>query len=302
MVNNLKNKKYWKKRQTQFIKQLEKDEDKLLEFMRKEYINLYRSTEKELANYFQKYGKDDVIEYRVLLEKLSKEECELVYQNWDNFVKKYPDYAHLTPVRENIYKLDRLQGLQEDIKIGLYEVGIKSELRSLDFMKDKAEMGYKALDGKSSLAKKLLESTVNKSWCNGENFSARIWKNTERLTVLLQGAVRDAMIRGASFKETCKFVQRKMKTGYMETARLVYTENTFLANESSILAFESNGYHEYIYSSILDGRTSDICENLNGEKFKIEDRQAGLNFPPMHPNCRSSFEVVIDDDEEEAED
>ena len=33
----------------------------------------------------------------------------------DNFAEKYPQYANLMPVRESIYKLDRLQGLQYSV-------------------------------------------------------------------------------------------------------------------------------------------------------------------------------------------
>ena len=29
--------------------------------------------------------------------------------------------------------------------------------------------------------------------------------------------------------------------------------------------------------------------------FMFADRQAGVNFPPMHPMCRCTFEIVVDD-------
>ncbi len=37
-----------------------------------------------------------------------------------------------------------------------------------------------------------------------------------------------------------------------------------------------------------------ICEHLDGEKFLWKDRQPGVNFPPMHVNCRSSFDKVTE--------
>lgn len=39
-----------------------------------------------------------------------------------------------------------------------------------------------------------------------------------------------------------------------------------------------------------------MCKDLDGEIFKLKDREVGINFPPMHVNCRSSFSVVIPDD------
>ena len=42
----------------------------------------------------------------------------------------------------------------------------------------------------------------------------------------------------------------------------------------------------------------EICQNLDGEVFKVEERETGVNFPPMHPYCRSSFEIVVPEDYE----
>lgn len=45
---------------------------------------------------------------------------------------------------------------------------------------------------------------------------------------------------------------------------------------------------KYKYCAILDDRTSEICRNLNGKEFKVSEARVGINYPPMHPNCRSS--------------
>ena len=47
---------------------------------------------------------------------------------------------------------------------------------------------------------------------------------------------------------------------------------------------------------MLDSRTSKICNELDGKRFKVKDRQAGTNYPPMHPFCRSTTIAVIDVD------
>lgn len=50
---------------------------------------------------------------------------------------------------------------------------------------------------------------------------------------------------------------------------------------------------EYEYCAVLDDRTSKICRELNGQRFKISQAQTGVNFPPMHPNCRSFVVPII---------
>ena len=49
----------------------------------------------------------------------------------------------------------------------------------------------------------------------------------------------------------------------------------------------------------MDSRTRKICNELDGKKFKVKDRQAGTNYPPMHPFCRSTTIAVIDVDVED---
>lgn len=50
---------------------------------------------------------------------------------------------------------------------------------------------------------------------------------------------------------------------------------------------------EYEYCAILDDRTSKICKELNGKVFKVSQARQGVNFPPMHPNCRSFIIPII---------
>ncbi|MCT4599047.1 MAG: minor capsid protein [Vallitalea sp.] len=44
----------------------------------------------------------------------------------------------------------------------------------------------------------------------------------------------------------------------------------------------------YIYIATLDTKTSSVCHSLDGTRHAFKDRQAGTNFAPMHPNCRST--------------
>ena len=69
------------------------------------------------------YGKDNVIEYKTLLQTLTEAERNLLIQNMDGFALKYPQYAHLLPVRESIYKLNRLEALQQSIILQQLEIG-----------------------------------------------------------------------------------------------------------------------------------------------------------------------------------
>lgn len=65
-------------------------------------------------------------------------------------------------------------------------------------------------------------------------------------------------------------------------------------NESSIQGF-SEDFEQYKYFVVEDGHACPICTALNGKVFNIKDRVPGVNFPPMHPWCRCTFKIHVDD-------
>ena len=68
---------YWQKRQEQLDKALEKEETALKKRLLKVYENEAAKLDREIAAYYQKYGKNNVIEYAELFEKLSDEDIKL---------------------------------------------------------------------------------------------------------------------------------------------------------------------------------------------------------------------------------
>ena len=287
--------KYWSERQAKLNAQLEKDETKLNAKLEKEYSSIEAELEKEIGAYYSKYGKDNVIEYRKLLLELPEADKELLYKKMDAFAEKYPEYAHLMPVRESIYKLNRLEGLEHDIYINQCKVGAITEKELKNHLEKLALKSYLAAGGRNLLNVYAIEKLVNKKWLDGGNFSTRIWGNVDLVANHLQNEFRNSIIRGDAYERNIEAMMRKFRVNRSNARRLIYTEGTFVMNEASMTAFEGD-YERYKYAALMDSKTSSICRHLNGKVFKIKDREAGINFPPMHPNCRSSYTIVIDED------
>ena len=81
---------YSSKRQKELWDNLEKDEAKLIEKLTQFYREESHKLGKEIAEYFARYGKDNVIEYRSLLTRLSSVDRKLLYERFDDFIEKYP--------------------------------------------------------------------------------------------------------------------------------------------------------------------------------------------------------------------
>lgn len=296
---------YSSKRQKELWDNLEKDEAKLIEKLTQFYKEESHKLGKEIAEYFARYGKDNVIEYRSLLARLSSVDRKLLYERFDDFIEKYPQYKHLTDVRKSIYKLTRLEGLNESIKLQQLEIGAKEVDRLHDYLVDLyGDTYYEMADsmgfGRTMLSfdKESAELLINKKWTQQKDYSDRIWENKSKLISYLTNDFKTSIIRGDSFNRVVKQMsERFVNRSRADIKRIVRTEGTRINNEAMMKTFDdSKLYDEYEYVAVIDRKTSDVCKDLDGEIFKLKDREVGINFPPMHVNCRSSFSVVIPDD------
>lgn len=293
---------YWTDRQEQLKQSAEKSEAALKKRLEKFYNTEFKRLDKEIAAYYQTYGYDNVIEYRQLLQSLSDEDKTLLMERMDDFAAKYPQYANLMPVRESIYKLDRLQGLQYSVFMTEAEIAgytneqIEEYLRRLS--QQGLNYGMETLGfGKNfySINDDIVRQFVDVPWCNGENFSTRIWNDTNRLAQYLNQDIAQGFARGDSYDKLVRNLRQRFRNVNRKNAyRLVFTEGTYVMAESSMQPFIQD-FDKYHTSPVLDGKTCSICRNMRHQVFLISERQPGVNFPPLHPNCRDSWEVVVDD-------
>lgn len=301
--SNFNNKEYWDERAEKLFDNIERNEKQLNKKLAEYYKVEAERLNKMIAEYYTKYGKDNVIQYRDLLKKLSDGERKLLIEDIDKFIEKYPKYENLKKVRESIYKLDRLEGLKVSINLSQMELAEKEVEEVKKYLEDVYKTGfdyaYKELGYSTnfnSIDKDVVEKFINKSWVGGMNFSQRIYKNRDKVSRWVMTEFADGVKRGESYDRLVKKMMNKFQEVSKSSAkRLVATEASYMLNESSMSVFAKE-FDEYKYNAILDSKTSKLCRKLDGEVYKIIERQAGKNFPPMHPNCRSSFTIVIPDD------
>lgn len=295
----MKNQTYWSNRQKQLNSQLEKDEEKLRQNLSAEYDKQSKRLEKEIASYYQLYGTNDVIEYRTLLLSLSDADRQLLMERMDEFAQKYPQYAHLMPVRESIYKLDRLEGLQTSIRMQQLEIGaidnIQLEQHLSEYVAKSANVAAEQLGfGKNfyNINSDVVKMTINKKWINEKNFSERIWDNRKKLADYLCNDFASAIVRGDSYQKCINALKDRFdNVSRNDMFRLIYTEDTHVTNEASAQTFEE--YYEQYQFHTVDGNTCKTCKGINEKIFYFKNRRPGLNFPPLHAWCRCYYTTVI---------
>jgi len=293
---------YWKERQKELLSSLEQDENELKKRLASVYEDEYSKLDREIAAYYQKYGENNIIQYRKLMQTLPAEDVKLLIEQMDDFIAKYPQYAHLVPVRTSIYKLNRLEGLQYSVRMHQLNIGavnqneIAEHLNRLALKSANASMEALGF-GKNFYAinSDIIRLFVDVPWCNGTSFSERIWTDCEKLANYITTDIAQGFARGESYERLTKQLRTRFENVSKKDAyRLIYTEGTYVMAESSMQPFTKD-FDEYRISTAADSKVCSICSSIAKERFKIKDRSPGVNFPPFHPWCRCSFEIVVDD-------
>ena len=223
-------------------------------------------------------------------------------ERMNDFAVKYPQYANLMPVRESIYKLDRLQGLQYSVYMTEAEIAGFTNEQTTEYLtklsRQGLNYGMKTLGfGKNfySINDDIVKQFVGVPWCNGEDFSSRIWGDTQKLAQYLSTDIAQGFARGDSYDKLVRNIRQRFdRVNRKDAYRLVYTEGTYVMAESTMQPFKDD-FEKYRLSPVLDGRTCPICRGVREQVFPISERHPGVNFPPLHPWCRCTFEIVVDD-------
>lgn len=297
---------YWAERRQTLLDQMEGDEAKLKERLSRLYAAETAKLEKEIAAYYQRYGEDDVIQYRKLLLTLPDSERALLIERMDEFGRKYPQYAHLLPVRESIYRLNELEGLRmsmlmQQLEIGAVEVGEvqahleRQALRSANLAAE--QMGF----GTSfyTVDAAVITATVGAAWASERSFSESIWGNRQKLASYLSEDFAKAVARGETYERCAQELSKRFENvSKRDINRLIFTEGTFVFNEAHAQASEQ-AFERYTVSTCRDGRVCAHCrgmqEQTEKEPLRFSDRKPGVNFPPFHPWCRCDHEIYVAD-------
>jgi len=130
----------------------------------------------------------------------------------------------------------------------------------------------------------------------GGNYKDRAWTNTNKLADRLQTKLSSAIASGQAPAKTIRDIRQEFGVNQYKAERLVRTETNYFENRAEVEAAKEMGIEQMQFLATLDGRTSDICQENDGEIIDIDKVSQGTNAPPMHPNCRSSLIPFISKD------
>lgn len=146
------------------------------------------------------------------------------------------------------------------------------------------------------------EEAIDKAILNQyqrQNFSQTLYKHCEHFSKDLRENLVVGMIRGESLDKMASRIKKRMGVAYSAAKTLVRTETAYVYEQATKDAYEQCGIEWYEYLATLDNKTSEMCRELDGKHFKVKDALPGKNYPPMHPNCRSTTVCWFPDESKE---
>lgn len=299
-----KSSNYWDKRALKRYSDAEKMSEAYIERIKNIYDKANKDIERELESVYRNYAKDTGLDVQKLKELLTRSETaktweQMKRQGLDKYVKNNykARISRLEQVQAQIYAKAKLIYPKEELEQTMAYKGVINDSYYKAVYDTQKATGYNFTFSK--IDKNTLDSILNERW-SGLNYSERIWGNTDILAESLSEVLGGAMLSGQSIEKTSKQIRDRFKVSKYYAERLVRTETNHFNNMADAMAYEELGVDYYVFVATLDSRTSEKCQNMDGKKFAYKDKQEGVNFPPLHPNCRSKTRGYVDEETEKS--
>ena len=288
---------YWDKRALRRLTEAEKQGEAYSKRIQKIYDRANKNIQRDIENIYANYSKVTGMDVQSLKTLLTKTQTQKL---WDELRAKGLDQY----VKDN-YKarITRLEQLQAQIYAKAKEVYTQEQKTHTACYSDVLnDSYYKAIYDTqmgtgwdfpfSTLDDNLVNSVLSERW-SGKNYSQRIWGNTDILAQSVSEIVGGALLSGQSIAKTSRQIRERFNVGKYYADRLVRTETNHFHNQADAMAYEEMDVDKYVFIAVLDSRTSEICQKYDNKVIDLKDKQEGVNFPPLHPNCRSTTRAYM---------
>jgi SPP1 gp7 family putative phage head morphogenesis protein len=308
---------YWRRRSEQVALMQYEKADRYAERLLKEYQRAIRRIERDIEAFYVRYAVENQVtmdEARRLLTAGELREFRMTLEEFIEKAKNNVDGRWTRQLNAASYKarISRLEALliqirqEVEVLLGNAHAGTQELLAGIyedTYYRTVYEVQRGLGIGVSfaPLDRSTIEKAIMTPWL-GENYSERIWANRDKLVRELQTKLTQAFIRGEGVAQTAKDLAERMQVSYSSAERIVRTESSFVTHQATWDGYKASGVVEqYEYLATLDSRTSEICRAMDGKVFRLSEKEVGVNYPPLHPNCRSTVVPYFDDEDDPGE-
>lgn len=287
--------------------------------LEKQYRKAAADIEKDLLKWYTRLAVNNEISMAEAKKLLSGNELEEFRWTVEEYIEKgrtlnYTDkWAKQLENASARVHISRLEAMKIQTQQAIEEL-YGNELDSFDqFMRDVYTEGYYRTGyeiqkgggvGKNlmQIDKRKIDKVISKPWAaDGSNFSSRIWKQKNQLVSELHTQITQAAIRGQTPEQAIKVIKERFNVSSGQAGRLVMTETAYFHSAGQLDMYKELGVEEYEITAVLDNKTSEICQALDGTHRPLSEFEPGVTAPPFHCWCRTTTVPYFDDEFTEGE-
>lgn len=306
----MKKKTYWQKRSEDRLLDLLARADSVVLKLGRYYDKASKDIDKSIKSLYGQFGADNNVGSKKAQELIKGDEFRL----WRMTMRDYLDQIEATKDKALLLELNtlamrsrinRLEALQAEILAQSAIIASKEEEVVGSFLSDSIEDAYyknvydeykdknpEVIDlmdkHKVAISRNQVKKVLELPW-SGANYSENIWNNSYFIAKRAQAMVAKNIIAGRSIENLSRdFAKVYGRQYYSNAKRLIRTETAYVKGQADVLTYKKLKIEEYELLATLDSRTSSICQEKDGKHYPVDDIQVGINYPPFHPNCRTT--------------
>lgn len=246
-----------------------------------EQINVlnYQYAQKQMKQVYKKYN-DALTQILAFIG--------LLYMSYSiDGVVKINNYQK-TYILSDLY--NKLQPIQE--QLGKFEVNeiadVLNKAYENTYIKNAFLMGIKLNTPSAENINKAVKTKID-----GELFLDRIWNNKEDLIKRIKESVNAILNGSMTIDQAGKQIEKIFNISAYQSHRLLVTELSRVQAQASIDMAKATGIKKHMWSATFE-HTCEHCVELDGEVFKIDDKEAPII--PAHPNCQCLWVNILESD------
>ncbi len=217
--------------------------------------------EKELRNFYQKYGKNGVVTYSEARKWVSEQDHQ----------------RRLTAL--NLYLSGAFVSLLDNLKTE-FEKMLKSVIGK--------ETGFFDVEIDIDKVLDMVWGVDSANWLKRLEDDVNLWN------VRIAGDWKKAMLRGDTIDDVLTQLNKRFKSIKNITEALGLSESTAIGSLARQKIFKELGITKYRFYTKADERTCKICGELHGLTFPISAYEVGVTASPVHPRCRCWEEPITE--------
>ncbi len=300
--------------------------------LKKRYAEAESEFEDAIEKIYAKYADENgIIDVNIAKAFLTGKETDITLKEYEKLVKESLENGNFEAERilqgwakrERITRLDQMKletdliakKLYEDTEGTLTKALGKSGRESYLMSAYELQKGLKNWSPMYAPSASYFEALARQQY-NGKDFSERLWGHINNFSDVVHNVVKTSIIHGYGVDKAVKLMAGEVVADRKHIERLIRTEIARVQEQATLESYEVNEVTKYRFLATLDLKTSKQCQSLDMKVFDLTKDQTfsvdyggkvgkvtynekggvvGVNYPPMHPYCRSTTVPYVED-------